>query len=373
MKLAGIRVVDLSNFLPGPYLSLALADHGAEVIKIEQPGEGDPGRGIGLADGPHTVFFRNLNRGKQSIVLDLKSEPGRAALLELAGGADVFVESFRPGVARRLGMDYETLSRANPGLVYCSISAFGQDGPYRDRPAHDLAVEGLAGALSLNVGADGNPAIPGLPLADLLGGLHGLAGVLMALLRRRDTGRGDYVDISMMDCMVAALRNMAGPTFAQGRQPDPKAERTTGGSAFYRIYETSDGGRIALAGQEPKFVHALLGALGRPDLAPLCLQGPGPHQAPVAEFLEREFRRATRREWEARLAGLDVCFGAVNTLPEAFDDPQVQARGMVLRDGEGRPHIASPIRFLDEPAAYRLEAPELDQHRHLLQKKERAR
>jgi crotonobetainyl-CoA:carnitine CoA-transferase CaiB-like acyl-CoA transferase len=366
MKLAGIRVIDLSNFLPGPYLSLEMADHGAEVIKIEQPGEGDPGRHIGLSDGPHTVFFRNLNRGKKSIVLDLKTEQGREALLDLVATADVFLESFRPGVAQRLGIDHETLRKRHPGLVYCSISAFGQDGPYRHRPAHDLAVEGLTGALSLNLGRDGTPAIPGLPLADLLAGLQGLAGVMMALLRRQTTGVGDYIDISMMDCMAAALRNVVGPTFAEGRQPDPKQERTTGGAAFYRMYETRDGGRIALAGQEPKFIHALLDALGRPDLAPLCLRGPGSHQQPVMAFLEETFRSHTRAEWEQRLASLDVCFGAVNTLPEAFRDPQLLARGMVLRDDAGRTHIASPIRFLEEPASYEFEPPALDQHRELL-------
>lgn len=366
MKLTGIRVLDLSNFLPGPYLSLEMADHGAEVIKIEQPGEGDPGRHIGAADGPHTVFFRNLNRGKKSIVLDLKSEDGREALLRMAQDADVFIESFRPGVADRLGVGYEAITARNPGIVYCSISAFGQDGPYSRRPAHDLALEAMAGALSLNVGNDGQPAIPGIPVADLLAGLQGLSGVLMALLRRQQTGRGDRIDIAMLDCMMAALRNVTGPTFAEGRQPDPKLERTTGGSAFYRIYETRDGGRIALAGQEPKFIHALLNELGRPDLAPLCLSGPGAHQAPVMTFLEQAFRQATRAEWEQRLAALDVCFGPVNTLPEAFEDQHVLARGMVLRDVEGRPHIASPIRFLDEPARIDLESPALDQHHHLI-------
>jgi crotonobetainyl-CoA:carnitine CoA-transferase CaiB-like acyl-CoA transferase len=312
------------------------------------------------------VFFRNLNRGKKSVVLDLKTEEGRAGLKRLVADADVFVESFRPGVAQRLGVDYESLRATRPGLVYCSISAFGQDGPRHQRPAHDLAVEALSGALSLNLGRDGTPTIPGLPLADLMAGLQGLSGVLMALLRRQSTGKGDYIDIGMLDCMAAALRNVLGPTLAEGRQPDPTQERTTGGSAFYRLYETRDGGRIALAGQEPKFIHALLGALGRPDLADPCLRGPGLHQRPVMEYLEAEFKRHTRAEWESRLASLDVCFGAVQTLPEAMQDQQLVARGMLLRDTEGRTHIASPIRFLDEPASYDLAAPSLDQHHSLL-------
>jgi crotonobetainyl-CoA:carnitine CoA-transferase CaiB-like acyl-CoA transferase len=366
MKLTGIRVIDLSNFLPGPYLTLQLADHGAEVIKVEQPGEGDPGRHIGLADGEHTVFFRNLNRGKKSIALDLKTEAGRAQLLSLADSADVFVESFRPGVVQRLGIGEEVLRTRNPRLIYCSISAFGQTGPYRQRPAHDLAIEAIAGALSLNVDRDGRPTIPGLPLADLLAGLQGLAGVLMALLRRQETGRGDYVDISMMDAVVSALRNVVGPTFAEGRQPDPRLERTTGGSAFYRIYETRDGKGIVLAGQEPKFVRALLEALGRADLVPLCLQGPGAHQRPVVEFLEGVFRAHPLDEWERRLEALDLCFGRVNTLPEAFEDPHLLARGMLVRDAAGRPHIGSPIRFLEEPASYSLDTPALDAHASML-------
>src|SRR4030095_13906822 len=152
MKLEGLRVLDLTLFLPGPYLTMALADHGAEVIKVEPPGEGDHGRYIGASDGPTSVFFRNVNRGKKSIVIDLKSAKGRESLLTLCDTADVFVESYRPGVMERLGVDYTAVSARNPRIVYCSISAFGQDGPYRDRPAHDLATMALAGGLSNMVG-----------------------------------------------------------------------------------------------------------------------------------------------------------------------------------------------------------------------------
>src|SRR5262245_32840654 len=155
MKLQGLRVIDLSVFLPGPYLTLAMADHGAEVIKVEPPGEGDPGRHIGLSDGPSTVFFRNVNRGKKSIVVDLKDYEHRERLLELCKTADVFVESFRPGVVDRLGVGYEAVRARNPRIVYCSISAFGQDGPYRDRPAHDLALQAESGVLSASSGGDG--------------------------------------------------------------------------------------------------------------------------------------------------------------------------------------------------------------------------
>jgi crotonobetainyl-CoA:carnitine CoA-transferase CaiB-like acyl-CoA transferase len=362
VKLEGIRVLDLSVFLPGPYLTLAMADHGAEVIKIEAPGEGDPGRHIGLSDGPSTVLFRNLNRGKKSVVLDLKSPAGREALLALSETADVFVESFRPGVVDRLGVGYRAVREHNPGIVYCSISAFGQDGPFRDRPAHDLALEAESGALGMTLGTDGKPAIPGIPMADTLAALQGLSGILMALLRRRDTGAGDYVDIGMHDVTVGAMLNILGPTFAENRHPVATHERTTGGAAFYRVYETADGRHLALAGQEAKFVHALLGALGRPEHAALCLRGPGPHQQPVMEFLARQFRSKTLAEWDAYLATLDVCYGRVNTLPEALAHENLRAHGMLLRDGLGRVHVGPPIRFLDEPAVPRLSEPRLGEH-----------
>ena len=362
MKLANLRVIDLSSFLPGPYLTMTLADHGAEVIKIEPPGEGDPGRHIGLSDGPSTVFFRNFNRGKKSVVLDLKSAEGRELLLDLCETADVLVETFRPGVADRLGIGPAAVQARNPRIVYCSISAFGQTGPYRDRPAHDLALEAMSGALSLTLGADGRPAMPAVPAADQLSALQGLSAILMALLGRETTGRGDVIDVSMHDAMLAACANIVGPTFAENRQPVAKHERTTGGAAFYQVYETRDGRHIVLAGQERKFVENLLRALDRPDLVPLCLQGPGPHQRPVIDFLQGIFRGKTLAEATAWLSGLDVCFGPVNTLPEAFDDRNVKARGTILKDDVGRRHIAPVIRFSDEPGGPVLREPALGEH-----------
>ena len=361
MKLTGLRVIDLSVFLPGPYLTLALADHGAEVIKIEAPG-GDPSRSIGLADGPTTVLFHNLNRGKKSVVLDLKTSEGRERLLELSDNADIFVESFRPGVVERLGVGYSHVSARNPGIVYCSVTAFGQTGLYRARPAHDLALQAMSGVLSMNVGPDGAPAMPAIPSADILAGLQGLAGVLMALWRREKTGVGDYIDISMQDAMLAACPNILGPTFAENRQPVAANERTTGGSAFYQLYETRDGRHIALAGQEMKFVRTLLDALGRPELADLCARGPGPHQQPVTQFLRGVFRERTFEEWIAWLTPLDVCFGPLHTLPEAIAEPNVQARGTVVTDESGRRHLATAIRFQREPARPSWREPNLGEH-----------
>jgi crotonobetainyl-CoA:carnitine CoA-transferase CaiB-like acyl-CoA transferase len=357
MKLEGIRVIDLSLFLPGPYLTLALADHGAEVIKVEPPGEGDPTRHLGPKDGPSTVYFRNLNRGKKSLVLDLKNPREREALLGLCETADVFVESFRPGVVDRLGVGYDQVAARNPRIVYCSISAFGQQGALRERPAHDLAVEALSGVLSMTLGADGKPTIPGVPVADLFASLQGLAGILMALLRRSRTGKGDYVDIAMHDSMLAGTANILGPTLAENRQPVARHERSTGGSAFYRLYESADGRHLALGGQEMKFVRNLLGALGRPELAPLC-ERPGPHQQPVMELLEKTFREKSLADNLAFLSRLDVCYAPVNTLPEALED----AADKLLKDELGRRHLPPAIRFRDEPARPSLHEPALGEH-----------
>lgn len=363
MKLAGIRVLDLSSFIPGPYLTMAMADHGATVIKVEAPG-GDHTRHIGLSDGPETVYFRNFNRGKHSVVLNLKDADDRAAFLRLADEADVVVESNRPGVAARLGIDHATLAARNPRLITCAISAFGQDGPRAGRAAHDLALEALTGVLGANLGADGQPALPALPLSDYLSALQGLSAVLMALYARERTGRGDYIDISMQEALLSATANVLGPTLAEGRQPVIAHERTTGGGAFYRWYASADGERLALAGQEPKFIAALLGHLGRSDLAPLCEQ-PGPHQQPVVALLASFFASQTLAEAGALLDRLDICWGRVNTYPQALDDAQVAARGFVLTDAQGRRHLGPPIRFAAEPAQPTLAAPALGEHQHM--------
>jgi crotonobetainyl-CoA:carnitine CoA-transferase CaiB-like acyl-CoA transferase len=361
MKLEGLRVVDLSIFLPGPYLTLALADHGAEVIKIESP-EGDPGRRIGLTEGPTTVFFRCFNRGKKSVVLNLKKPRDREQLLKLAATADVFVESFRPGVVERLGVGYAEVARRNPRIVYCSINGFGAESAYRDRPAHDLAIEAISGLLSTTLGDDGRPAVPGIPFADIATALQGLSGILMALLKRQTTGKGDHIEVAMHDALIAALPNIVGPVFAENRQPDPKSERTTGGSAFYRLYDTRDGNQIALAGQETKFVERALGALGRADLAPLCAQGPGPHQQAVVDCLQEFFSTKSRAEALEWLAEVDVCFAPVNTLLEALADPNVTARRLVVTDDRGRKHLAPPIRFAVDPAEPVFREPLLGEH-----------
>jgi crotonobetainyl-CoA:carnitine CoA-transferase CaiB-like acyl-CoA transferase len=215
----------------------------------------------------------------------------------------------------------------------------------------------LSGVLSMTLGADGKPTIPGVPVADLFASLQGLAGVLMALLRRERTGKGDYVDIAMHDSMLAGSANILGPTLAENRQPVARHERSTGGSAFYRLYESADGRHLALGGQEMKFVRNLLGALGRPELAPLC-DRPGPHQQPVMDFLEQAFKKKSLQENLDFLARLDVCYAPVNTLPEALED----AADKLLKDELGRRHLPPAIRFRDDPARPSLHEPALGEH-----------
>ena len=364
MKLEGIRVLDLSRFLPGPHLAMMMADHGADVIKIEDPRSGDPARAIGPAEGGHTVYFRNANRGKRSLAVDLKSEAGHEAFMRLAGSADVILETFRPGVVDRLGIGYDAVRARAPQIVYASISAFGQSGPYRDRPAHDLSVNALAGVASLGVGDGGKPAMACLPPADMGGSLMALSGILMALLRRQTTAQGDYLDLAMFDAVVSWTAHVAGRVFADGRAPDPHTERTQGGAAFYRPYRTRDGRYITLGGGEMKFVVNFLEAIGRPDLIPLGREPAGPAQAPLHAFLEETFAARSLAEWVAWFAGRDICFAPVLDLKEAFDDPHLAARAMVVRasDGGGGAHLGIPIKFREEPGRIVPDVPALGQH-----------
>lgn len=357
MKLEGLRVLDLSMFLPGPYLSTHLADHGAEVIKIEAPGEGDPGRHIGKGQGGHKTFFRNLNRGKRSVVLNLKSAEGQEALLRLAETADVFIEGFRPGVVKRLGVDYPAVAARNPRIVYASISGFGQTGPLSSVPAHDVATEAMGGIVSLNVGADGQPAMPPVPIADLTASLLALSGVLMALYRRTQTGLGDYLDMSMHDAVIASMPNVLGDVFVDKQPPDRLRERPWGGNAFYRLYRTADGRHVALGAAEIKFVRSLLGELGREDLVPLAQQGPGPHQAPIVAVLDAWFATRTQAEWVDHFRGRDLGFAPVRNVREAFDEPQVAAREMRLVDDAGIEHVGTPLKFQQEPGQVSFQVP----------------
>ncbi len=361
MKLEGIRVIDMSQFLPGPHLTMMMADHGADVIKIENTKEGEPTRSIGLKKAGLTVYFRNTQRGKRSLTLDLKTEQGREVLFKLAETADVLVESFRPGIVDKLGVGYKAVSERAPQIVYCSISAFGQEGRYRHRPAHDMSVQAYAGMAGMNADANGTPVIPNMPAADILGSSFSLNGILMALVRKQRTGKGDYLDISMYNAVVSWSCNVTGPVFAEGRSPIPQEERTMGGAAFYQIYRTKDDRFINLGGSEIKFAENLLNALGRPDLIERC-RVPGRQQIPVIEFLRGVFVTKTQAEWETWFYDKDVCFGPIRHLHEAYADPFMKESGMLIYDPQGLEHINNPIRFKDEPHRINFHAPAQGEH-----------
>ena len=361
MKLEGLRVIELSLFLPGPWMTQMMADHGADVVKVE-PAGGEPAREIGSMRGDTSVWFSNTHRGKRSLKLNLKTDEGREVLMRLAAESDVLVEAFRPGVVDRLGVGYEAVRQRAPQLVYASISAFGQDGPYRTRPAHDLATEALAGILSVNVGADGAPVMPAIANADMLASMTCLSGVLMALVRRATSGKGDYVDIAMMDSLIAAMPNNLGPVFADGRAPVPSDERSWGGNAMYNIYRTKEGRHAVLGAAELHFAKNVLDKMGRPDLLPLCALPPGPDQAPVREFLREIFLTKTLPEWAEWFNDVECAFAPVNDLNEAIHDPQFAAREMVVEDAQGGKHLGIPMKFREEPGRIAFETPELGEH-----------
>ncbi len=352
-KLDGIRVIDLSQFLPGPMLTGMMADQGATVIKIEPPA-GDPARSQGPFEAGHGIWFRNLNRGKASVTLDLKSPAGKQALWTLIADADVIIEGFRPGVIARLGFDYASVAARHPGIVYCSISAFGQSGPLADHPAHDLGVQAESGQLSLNDGPDGTPVVPGVAAADMAAGLTGLAAVLMALIGRASTGRGDFIDISMLGALIPWSTHVAGLAIAGGPAPRSAEQRSLGGAAFYNVYACADGRHIVLCGRELKFARSLLTDLGRPDLIPLAGSESGPPQAPLRAFLAETFAARSQAEWIRWFHGRDVAFAPVRTLTDGL-----ARSGLIVTDADGAHHFAPAIRFAGEPPWEPLPVPTL--------------
>jgi crotonobetainyl-CoA:carnitine CoA-transferase CaiB-like acyl-CoA transferase len=361
MKLTGLKVLDLSAFLPGPHMTMMMADHGADVVMVEPAnGVGEPTRVIGWKTGDGvSVWFRNIARGKKSLKINLKDPQARAMFLSLAREADVIVEAFRPGVVARLGVDYETVATINPRIVYCSISGFGQEGQYVNKPGHDLTMEAMAGLVDLNRGlSDDKPASPAIPAADMAGSLMAFSAILMALYRREQTGKGDFIDISMYDALLSWTANVQGPVFAGDAHPVAKEMRPFGGAAMYRPYETADGRFLVLGGSEIHFAKNLLEALGRPDLLDLARLEPGPAQDPLKRFFEETFASRTLVAWGTFLKDVDVCWAPVRSLKDAMDDPYTASRGMVLHDAEGNRHLGVPIRFRDEPAHPDLRLPD---------------
>ncbi len=328
-----MRLLDLSRLLPGPYCAGIFADWGAEVIKVEQPGRGDLARLVPPFDpqSETSLLFRALNRGKKSITLNLKAPAGREILLRLTESADVLLESFRPGVMERLELGYDVLAEANPRLVYCSLSGYGRHGPYRDRPGHDLNYVGLAGLLELTGPADGPPAIPGAPVADLAGSLWAAVGILFALLERERTGQGQRVDGSLLggalSCLsLATVRAQAGQPMGRG------ASDLTGGLVCYNAYRTQDGRYMTLAALEPEFWAAFCRAAGCEELLNAQFNPAVPGE-PTYEALCALFAGRTRAEWEQLLASADACCDPVYSVQEALAAGPLQVLNMISDAG----------------------------------------
>jgi alpha-methylacyl-CoA racemase len=347
--LSDIKVLDLSRLLPGGFCSLMLADFGAEVLKVEDTGMGDYVRWAvpkyeGADETAASAYFLALNRGKRSIRINLKEERGREVLLRLVREYDVVLESFRPGVLDRLGVGYERMKQENPRLVYCAITGYGQDGPYRDRSGHDMNYLGLVGLLGLTGDADGPPVQAAGQIADLGGGaLMAAFGIMAALRERERSGEGQLVDVSMADGALSWLAMVAAKYFAERVTPQRGDLELAGSLICYRPYPCADG-YVTLGALEPKFWQAWCRGVGREDLIEKQFHGPG---SDAHAEVERIFLERTRAEWQEFASQHDCCLEPVLDLGEALDSDLVRARGMVVEVDQ--PGATEPVRLLGSP------------------------
>jgi len=343
--LSGITVIDLSRLLPGPYCSMILADHGARVIAVEDKRF--------LADG---LFFNLINRNKEHMSLNLKTDRGREIFFRLLEKADVLMEGFRPGVVDRLGVDYETVSRVNPQIIYCSITGYGQDGPFRDRVGHDVNYLSYAGVLDLIGEKDRPPSIPGVQIADIAGGgMNAAIGILLALVARQQTGKGQYIDISMTDGMVGFLP--AALFFRQltGEEPRRADSLLSHRYACYNTYETADGRYLSIGAVENRFWKQLCETLEVPEYA--LLQYDDLRREEILQYMRARFKQKTLDEWNAILADLDICWGKIQSTREMLEDPLFREREMVVEiegaDGQKSPTLGVAVKLSDTPGSIR--------------------
>jgi crotonobetainyl-CoA:carnitine CoA-transferase CaiB-like acyl-CoA transferase len=351
--LAGLRVLCLAEQYPGPYATLILADLGADVIMVERSPGGDPSRGL-------PAFFESLNRDKRSVVIDLKQPAGVDALHRLAATADVFIEGFRPGTVDRLGVGWEALREVNPRLVYLSISGFGQDGPYRLRPAHDLSIQAAAGLLapasSQEIGFSG-----GLAIGDLTSGMFAVIGALSALRARDERGVGSYVDVSMMDCLVSLMTSQLGP--ALNRQPSPWLDEEPG----YGVYPASDGLLTLSISQEQPFWRALCTELGMPEAGQMDVPTRRGRCEELRAQIADRISCETRAHWSDVFERAGVPFALVSELADVVDDPHIAARGLFVdlpagADHPRRRHVRQPLAFDGEHYGPAGHMPRLGEH-----------
>lgn len=357
--LAGIRILDLSKYLPGPFATQFLADFGADVIKIEEPG-GEPGRSIYPLTSGLSPRYCSVNRNKRSVTLDLKSSEGRKVFMKLAESADVVVDQFRPGVMDRLGIGYESLRALNPGLIYCSITGYGMTGPMRHAAGHDVNYMSTAGVSGLIAGRNGVPVIPGIQVADVAGGsLYAVIGILLALFSRTRTGRGQLCDIAMMDGALSLIAYTVGEWSARGTLPGAGNEILTGGFAMYNVYKCKDGRYVSLGAIEPKFWQGFCDCIGRPGFREL--QFARERQDWLIDEISSIMLTRARDEWVELFRGRDVCFTPVLDLDEVPEQEQVRAREMMIRIANfmgGGTDIfvaGNPVKLSDTPCEIKTE------------------
>ena len=365
--LENIRVLDLSTMYPGPLCTMMLADFGAEVIRIEPTKGGDLWRnslphieGLGMP-------YLQVNRNKKSIELNLKEEEGRKIFYKMAESADVIVEQYRPGVAARLGIDYETIHRINPKIVYCSISGFGQDGPYRLLSGHDLNYISYAGILGLSARKGERPVIPGVQIGDIGGGaLYAAIGILIALLGVKAGGKGQYVDTAMLDGAVSLMSWNGSSYLANGQAAEPEGNILLGQLACYNVYETKDKRYISIGAVEAHLWQNFCVLIGKPEY--VAWQRDLSKQDEMRAHITDLFRSKTLDEWKKALADVDCCWSPVASVGEALEDPQVLHRKMVveMEDPQGQygkvKMIGSPIKLSETPARQELFPPRKGEH-----------
>jgi formyl-CoA transferase/CoA:oxalate CoA-transferase len=369
LPLEGIKVLDLSHALAGPYCSTMLADYGAQVIKIEPPVSGDIARGWGTPiAGGETSYFVSVQRNKQGVALDLKHPQGRETFLRMAERCDVVLENFRVGVLARLGIGYDVAHQRNPGIIYCSISGFGQDGPYRDRTALDLILQAESGMISVTGEADGGNARAGVSIADMAAGMNAAFGIMLALRVKEKTGRGQAIDVSMMEGQIALLNSMFGDFFASGEIPAPM------GTAYkallpYQTFHTRTRD-LALAVGSEKLWKTFCPVIGCPGLLVDTRYGSNGdrmrNRESLIATLQQVFLTRTYEEWEALLIENGIPVGAINNLAEVAEHPQVKARSSFVEiehPRAGKLRVAGvPVRLSATPGSVRTPSPLLGQH-----------
>ncbi|HNX75706.1 MAG TPA: CaiB/BaiF CoA-transferase family protein [Candidatus Rifleibacterium sp.] len=366
--LHGIKVVDLTRVLAGPFCTMTLADLGAEIIKIEKPGSGDDSRAFGPHLKGESAYFMSINRGKKSLTLDLKSEQGREILLKLVEKADVLVENFKPGVMKKLGLDYDTLKQTNPRLIYCASSGFGQTGPYSSRPAYDLIIQGMGGLMSITGPDASQPTKVGSSIADIIAGVFSAIGILSALYSRNQTGRGQMVDIAMLDCMVAILENAVARYTGSGVDPVPIGNRHPSIAPFTSV-KTADG-YINIACGNDQLWAKLCEIIGHSELIAhqhfVSNQKRCEHMPELLPILDEAMRYHSSTYWLEKLEAGQVPAGPINSISKVLADPQVLARNMLVELTHPVAGLikmpGSPVKLSETPAEINVPAPVLGQH-----------